>query len=153
VFSLLDLIYLANHPPVYPLRRKSGTKFFRPLKDHPQDEVLPGLLILRTEGLLYFASAPRAIEKFWAMVRQEDIKVLILDCSAIPNIEYTALMALTEFEEKLSDQGISLCLAALNPDALHLIERSELGEKLTHKRMFFNLAQAYQTYEDMFMEK
>jgi MFS superfamily sulfate permease-like transporter len=150
IFSLLHLIYLTNHPPVYRLGRKSGTDFFRPLHEHPQDEVLPGLLMLRMEGILYFGSSPRAIERFWTKVREEKVKVLVLDCSAIPGIEYTALAALTEFEEKLSDQAVSLWLAALNPDSLHLIERAELGKKLTHERMFFDLAQAYHTYEEKF---
>jgi MFS superfamily sulfate permease-like transporter len=153
IFSLLHLIYLANRPPVYRIGRKAGTDFFRPLHEHPQDETLPGLLMLRTEGILYFASAPRTVEKFWTILREEEVKVLVLDCSAIPGIEYTALAALTEFEEKLSDQGISLWLAALNPDSLHLIERAELGEKLTHKRMFFDLAQAYHTYEKELINK
>jgi high affinity sulfate transporter 1 len=151
IFSLLHLIYLTNHPPVYRLGRKSGTDFFRSLNEHPQDEVLPGLLMLRMEGVLYFGSSPRAIEKFWAVVREEKVSVLVLDCSAIPGIEYTALAALTEFEEKLSDQGVALWLAALTPDSLHLIERAELGRKLTHARLFFDLAQAYHTYEKKYM--
>jgi MFS superfamily sulfate permease-like transporter len=136
IFSLLNLIYLANHPPVYRLGCKAGTAFFCHLYEHPQEETLPGLLILRKECILYFVSGPREIERFWQVVWQEDIWVLVLDCSTVPDIEYKALMALTEFEAKLFQQGVSLWLAALNPEPLHLIERAELGHKLTHERIF-----------------
>ncbi len=109
--------------------------------------------MLRMEGMLYFGSVPRAVERFWAVIREADVNILALDCSAIPGIEYTALAALTEFEEKLSEVGISLWLVALTPDTLHLIERDNLGKKLTHQRMFFDLSQAYHAYEADYLIK
>ena len=61
--SLLVLIYQANHPPVYEVGRKPGTDMYRATVDHPDDETVSGLLVLRTEGSLHFASSPRALEK------------------------------------------------------------------------------------------
>ncbi len=119
---------------------------FRPLADHPDDETLPGLLLLRSEGMLYFASAPRAIERYWAAIRQAGARIVVLECSAIPNIEYTALGLLSDFEEKLSEAGVTLWLAALNPEALQAVEASALGLRLTHRRMFFTLEQAVEAY-------
>ncbi len=145
--SVVNLLYLANHPPVYLLGRKSGTDVFRPLDQHPQDETLPGLVMLRTEGMLYFASAPRAFDRLRDHIRQADPKVIVLECSAIPNIEYTALDQMTKFEAKLADHGVTLWLAALNPVPLELIEKSALGKRLTHERMFFNLEQAFEAYQ------
>ena len=144
--SMASLIYQVNRPPVYAVGRKPGTDVFRPLADHPDDETFPGLLLLRSEGTLYFASAPRAIERFREALRQVQPRVLVLDCSAIPNIEYTALGLLSAFEERLSEAGITLWLAALSPDALRVIERSAFGQRLTHERMFFNLEQAIEAY-------
>jgi SulP family sulfate permease len=149
VVSMLDIIYQANHPPVYVVGRKPGTDVFRPLADHPDDETFPGLMMLRTEGRIYFASAPRVREKMRALIKQDQPRVLALDCSAVPDIEYTALRLLTDFEEKLSEAGITLWLAALNPEPLRIIERSALGERLGHERMFFNLEQAVEAYQGM----
>jgi MFS superfamily sulfate permease-like transporter len=146
--SMASLIYHVNRPPVYAVGRKPGTDVFRPLADHPGDETFPGLLLLRSEGTLYFASAPRAVERFREAIHPAQPRVLVLDCSAIPNIEYTALGLLSDFEEKLSEAGITLWLAALNPEALQAVERSVLGERLTHERMFFNLEQAVEAYLD-----
>ncbi len=65
---------------------------------------------------------------------------------AIPDIEYTALMSLTDFEEQLSEAGVSLWLAALNDTPFHVVERAPLGAKLGHERMFLNLEQAVEAY-------
>jgi SulP family sulfate permease len=59
-----------------------------------------------------------------------------------PNIEHTTLKLLTEFEGKLSDSGITLWLAALNPEALQAVKTPVLGQRLTYDRMFFSLEQA-----------
>jgi len=146
MLSMAVLIYYANRPPVYAVGRKPGTDFFRPLADHPDDETFPGLLMLRSEGMLYFASAPRAIERYWAAIRAARPRVVALECSAIPNIEYTALGLLSDFEEQLADRGVILWLAALNPEALQAVEGSPLGERLTHERMFFNLEAAVEAF-------
>jgi sulfate permease, SulP family len=126
--------------------RMVGTNVFRSLADHPGDETFPGLVLLRTEGYLYFASAPRALEEMEEMIGQHRPHFVVLDCSAVPNIEYTALKLLSEFDEKLRASGTLLWLAALNPDALEVVERAPLGQALGHDRMFSNLEQAVEAY-------
>lgn len=149
--SLLGLLYESNHPLVYVLGRKPGTNAFRPLSpDHKSDETFPGLLILRTEGRIYFANAQRIGDKIWPIVHEANPRVLLFDCSAIPDIEYTALEMLTDGERKLRQEGVSLWLAALNPEALRVIKRSSLGEVLGRERMFFNVQQAVEAYQTQF---
>jgi high affinity sulfate transporter 1 len=146
--SVMTLFYQANHPPVYAVGRKPGTEIFRPLTgEHPGDETIPGLVIVRTEGRMTFASAPQVGERLWALIDEPNPRVVILECSAIPDLEYTALRALTAAEEKLRERGIALWLAALNPEALRVVRRSPLGEILGHERLFFNLREAVAAYE------
>lgn len=148
VISLLTLIYQANHPPVYVLGRKPGTSVFRPLSpEHPADETLPGLLLVRTEGRMHFANARRVGDKMWPLIHAAQVKVLALDCSAIPDIEYTALRMLTEAEERLRESGIALWLVALNPGALRVIQGAPLGAVLGRERMFFDLEHAVSAYD------
>ncbi|HSR32751.1 MAG TPA: SulP family inorganic anion transporter [Anaerolineae bacterium] len=146
VVSMLDIIVQANHPPLYVMGRKPGTDVFRPLRDHPDDETFPGLLILRTEGRIYFANAPRVREQALALIQREKPSVIVVDCSAIPDIEYTALKQLTNLEERLREAGIVLWLAALNPEPLRTIQESSLGEALGRDRMFFNLQRAVEAF-------
>jgi SulP family sulfate permease len=146
--SVVTLIYQANHPLVYVVRRKPGTDLFRPQSaDHPEDQTLPGLLIVRTEGRMTFASMPHARERIAALIEEARPQVVILECSAIPDFEYTALCTLIRAEEKMRDGGISLWLSALNPRALEVVRRSPLGQVLGSERMFINLRDAVNAYE------
>jgi MFS superfamily sulfate permease-like transporter len=150
LISMLTLIAQATRPPVNAMGRKPGTDVFRPLGDHPNDETFPGLLIARTEGRLFFANTSSVIDKLWPLVHQAAPQVLVLDCDAIPDIEYTALLSLTKFEKQLSEAGVTLWLAALNAKPLHVVERAPLGATLGHERMFLNLEQAVEDYLQRF---
>ena len=102
IVSLLSLAQQAYNPPVYALGRKRGTTVFRPLREeHPDDETWPGLLILRTEGRLFFANAERVADRMHGAPRRAPPRVLLLDCRAVFDIEYTALKVLAETDEKL----------------------------------------------------
>jgi MFS superfamily sulfate permease-like transporter len=103
--------------------------------------------MVRIEGRMHFASAPRTSDRLRALIQEAQPRVLVMECSAIPDIEYTALEMLTGFEERLREQGITLWLAALNPGPLQVVERSPLGATLGHERTFFNLEQAVETYQ------
>jgi MFS superfamily sulfate permease-like transporter len=104
------------------------------------------LLILRTEGRVFFANAQRIGEQMWPLVKQAQPSVVLIDCSAVFDIEYTALKMLTEAEAKLRADGITLWLAALNPAVLAVVRHSKLGEVLGRDRLFFNLSLAVEKY-------
>jgi SulP family sulfate permease len=146
--SVLMLLYQSTHPPVYVVGRKPGTEIFRPLTgEHPEDESIPGLLIVRTEGRMNFASAPQVGVLMRPLIEQSGAKVVILEMSAIPDLEYTALRALTSAEASLHSSGVTLWLAGPNPEVFRVIERSPLGEALGHTRIFVNLREAVHAYE------
>jgi high affinity sulfate transporter 1 len=148
VVSLLSLAQQAYNPPVYALGRKRGTTVFRPRSDeHPDDETWSGLLIMRTEGRLFFANAERTADRMRALVDAGRPRVVVLDCRAIMDIEYTALKMITEADEKLQAEGITLWLAGLNPQVLEMVRRSVLGERLGRERMFMNLDAAVRNFE------
>ena len=148
VVSLLSLAQQAYNPPVYPLGRKPGTTVFRPPSDeHRDDDTWPGLLILRTEGRLFFANAQRVADRMRPLVDAARPRVVVLDCRAIMDIEYTALKMIIEADEKLQAEGVTLWLAGLNPQALDMVRRSPLGERLGRERMFMNLDAAVRAFE------
>jgi len=144
--SVLMLLHDANHPPAYAVGRKPGTETFRSLEDFPKDETFPGLLIMRSEGWLNFASMPNAREKLRQLVEYHQPQVVIYECSAITDIEYTALLGLIAAEEKMAHDGIELWLVGLNPEPFRRIRTSPLGQTLGDKRMYPNLRQAVSVY-------
>lgn len=147
IVSLVALAYQAAHPRVYALGRKPGTDVFRALSaEHPEDETFPGLLMARPEGRIFFANAQAVGEQLVPLVEAAEPKVLALDFSAVPDIEYSALKMLIEGEERMRERGIALWLVALNPEALGMVQRSSLGETLGRERLVFNLQMAVERY-------
>jgi sulfate permease, SulP family len=150
VASLLSLAQQAYDPPVYAMGRRRGTQVFRPLSsEHPDDETWAGLLILRVEGRLFFANAQRVADKVRPLIEQARPSVVVLDCSAVIDIEYTALKMLIEAEGRLRAEGIALWLAALNPEAFAIVQRSTLVETLGREQMHFNLETAVERFEEL----
>jgi len=141
--SLVALAYQESDPPLYEVRRKPGTNVFRQVcAEHAEDESFPGLLLLRTEGRIFFANAQQLGRKAQALLERSDRRVVVLDLSAVFDIEYTALIMLSAAEKQLRAREKVLCLAGLNPEVLSLVRRAPLGEALGNRRMFFDLEQA-----------
>ena len=154
IVSLLALAQQAGNPPLYVLGRKRGTQVFRAQSArHAEDETWPGLLLLRPEGRIFFANAERLGEKMRARIQEAKPKVVILDCRAVIDLEYTALRMLESAEEKLRSEGVALWLTALNPNVLEVVQRSGLGKTLGRERMFFKLQTAVETYEQSLSEQ
>jgi MFS superfamily sulfate permease-like transporter len=154
LLSVLTIFYQASFPPVYALARKPDTDVFRPqAAAHPEDERFPGLLLVRTEGRMNFASAPNTSDALWQLIEAVEPRVVAIDWSAVPDLEYTALTMLTELEEQLHEQGITLWLVALNPEPLATIRRSALQTTFTDERLFFTVRQAVEAYQDQYLKK
>ena len=150
IISLLALAQQAYSPVVYAVGRKRSTHIFRPLSSqHPQDETWQGLLIARVEGRVFFANAQRVGDRMWALIEQTKPSVVVIDCSSIIDIEYTALKMLADSEDKLQREGITLWLAALNPNVLTTVLRSRIGQILGRDRMFSNVESAVERYEQL----
>lgn len=149
VVSLVALAFQTADPPVRELGRKPGTNVFRPRsKEHPEDETFPGLLIIQLEGRVFFVNAERIGEKMKALgdKMEPKPKVVALDLSGVPDLEYTALKMLIEAEKRERQRGVSVWLVGLNPDVLSVIKRSPLGDVLGRERMHFNLELAVAKY-------
>ena len=148
VVSLLGLAQQAYNPPVYALTRKRGTTAFRPASaEHKDDEQWPGLLLARVEGRVFFANAARVGELLWQLVNDAKAKVVVLDCSSLIDVEYSALKNLGDAETQLRREGTELWLAGLNPSVRAAINRSQVGATIGPDRMFLNVEAAVEKYQ------
>lgn len=129
--SMLALAHQTNNPPVYVVARKRGTDFFRrlDLARYP-DETFPGLLMLRAEGRIYFGNSQMVAARLTDFITRNHPRVIAFDMSAIFDIEYTALKALTELDDRLQSNGIILWLSGLNPEVMKTLARSSLGQRM-----------------------
>jgi len=148
VLSLVGLSVQAANPPVRVIGRKRGADVLRPVSpEHPDDETFEGLLILRPEGRLFFANAQNVAQQIAALIEEHRPRVLAIDLSRVTDIEYSALQALSEGEERTTRSGTVVWLAGLNPGVLDVVRRSALGERLGAERLLFNARQAIERYQ------
>jgi len=151
IVSLVMLAHQGADPPVYILGRKPGTNIFRPVsQEHPEDETFPGLLLLRLDGRLFLANAEHVARKIRSLVGPSTPRVIAVDLSGVPDLEYTALKMLAEAERRQREHGVSVWLVGLNPEVLGVIQRSSLGRTLGREAMHFNLEVAVARYHEQF---
>jgi MFS superfamily sulfate permease-like transporter len=147
IVSLVALAYQVADPPIHMLGRKPGTNVFRPRsEEHPEDETIPGLLMLRVEGRIFFANAEHIARKIKLIAEAEQPTVLALDLSAILDIEYTALKMLIEEERRQRELGKQIWLVGMNPRVLQVVQNSKLAQRLGREAMHFNLETVIATY-------
>jgi high affinity sulfate transporter 1 len=148
VISLVALSQQVADPPLYRLGRKRGTNVFRPLSsENPDDETFEGLLILRPVGRLFFVNGQRVADKLRSLIAEAKPRVVVLDLSAVFDVEYTVLKMLAEGEERMKEQGVAVWLVGLTPEVLATVRRSPFGQAIGEDRMFFNLEQAVAKYQ------
>jgi sulfate permease, SulP family len=97
--------------------------------DHPRvvaSEPAPGLLVVRPEGRLFFANARRVVDHIAAIAgkQQPPPRVVLVDLSAVNDLEMTALERLADQAEALHRQGSALWAAAPSEGPLQMLRRA-----------------------------
>ena len=150
IVSMIGLASQTAQPRVTVIGRKRGADVLRPLSpEHPDDETFEGLLIVRPEGRLFFVNAQYVAEQIQALVAQHKPRVLALDMSRVPDLEYSALQMLIEGEKRATERGAVLWLVGLNPGVLDMVRHAGLDQRLGRERMLFNARAAIERYQAM----
>jgi MFS superfamily sulfate permease-like transporter len=148
IASMIGLASQTAHPRVSVIGRKRGADVLRPLSaEHADDETFEGLLIVRPEGRLFYGNAQYVSDQIHALLAQYKPRVLALDMSRVPDIEYSALQMLVEGEKRAAEGGTVVWLVALNPGVLEIVRRAGLDERLGPERMLFNARAAIEHYQ------
>src|SRR5262249_1179046 len=125
VASMIGLANQTAQPRVSVIARKRGADVLRPLSpDHPDDELFVGLLRVPPERRLVFVNVQNVVERIGALVEQYRPQVLALDMSRTPDLEYSALQALIEYEQRLTTAGTVVWIVDLNPAVLEVVRNS-----------------------------
>lgn len=139
VVSLISLSVQAAQPAVHAIGRKRGADVLRPVStEYPDDETIEGLLIARPEGRLFFANAESVATQVAALIKQYKPRVVALDMSRVPDIEYSALKVLLDLDRRSAARELEWWLVGLNPRVLEVVTRSGLAQQLGRSRMLFN---------------
>jgi len=152
ILSLISLSNQATNPKIYVIGRKRDADVLRPLSpEHPDDQTIEGLLILRPEGRLFFANAQQVADRIRALIANHRPRVVALDMSRVIDIEYSALQMLIDGERRATEEGATFWLAGMSSRVTESVKASGLAERLGSERMFFNARAVIRHYEARFL--
>jgi MFS superfamily sulfate permease-like transporter len=144
VLSLLHGFYIVARPRCLILARAVGTTIWWPPHDAPS-ETVPGVLVFAPAAPINFTNASfirgelkAAIEKAAAPV-----KLVVIDASAVIDIDYTGARALADYIVFLRAKGIDLALARLSAErARAQATRTGLLEAFGNDHVFLSVEDA-----------
>ena len=104
VISIVQLLRAASHPHVAILGRIPGTRRFSDQKRHPDNELLPGVLIFRPESSLVYFNVDQVCETIRDRVRAErkPPTLVVVDLSAAPRVDLQSAHALAGLADELT---------------------------------------------------
>ena len=139
IVSLGTLFWELNHPPIFILARKLDTDVFRELGHDPVDIVYDDLVIARVESGLYFGNSQRVTDHLSRMVDEAPTRprTLLLDLSAVPQIDSTAVEVFADFAGRLEAEGTELWLAAMTTSVLEVAKAAPHWSDLKARRLIF----------------
>jgi len=131
VLSIALFLYKTSRPHVAEVGLVPDTQHFRNILRH-KVQTNPELVTLRIDESLYFANA-RFLEDYIynRIACDEPIKHVVLMCSAVNEIDMSALESLEAINERLRDLGISLHLSEVKGPVMDRLKRSHFLDDLT----------------------
>jgi SulP family sulfate permease len=129
--SLALYLWRTSRPHIATVGLVPGTEHFRNVLRHPV-RVSPTLLSLRVDASLYFANA-RSLEDRVndATAAQPALRHVVLQCSAINDIDASALESLEAIEHRLRDAGIALHLSEVKGPVMDRLKDTEFLHRLS----------------------
>ncbi|HYI32747.1 MAG TPA: SulP family inorganic anion transporter, partial [Glaciibacter sp.] len=143
--SLLWLIAVATHPNIPVLARKANTQVFRDLSEHPDDERIPGVVVIRMDGGLFFATSDALEDRLREIIHTNaDLTGIVLDCAGINFIDSQGSAKMSDVVRLTGESGITLRLARLKPAVSATLARDGVLQRIGAEHVHGNVSTAVQ---------
>jgi SulP family sulfate permease len=130
IISILLHLYKTSRPHVAEVGLVSGTQHFRNVKRHAV-ETRPDLLSLRIDESLYFVNVRFLEDLLQSRVSSKtQIKNVVLMCSAVNEVDFSALESLEAINLRLKDIGVGLHLSEVKGPVMDRLQKSHVLDDL-----------------------
>lgn len=129
--SILLHLYKSSKPHIAEVGQVPGTEHYRNILRH--DVITdPTIVTLRVDESLYFANARYLEDKIQDRVaKDKTIRHVILQCSAINEIDFSALESLEAINERLKEMDVLLHLSEVKGPVMDRLQRAHFLSDLT----------------------
>src|SRR6266403_3458114 len=149
VISLVQLLRAASRPHVAFLGRIHGTSRFSDRERHPDNELIPSVLIFRPEsGLVYF-NVDHVCKTILDRVSAEPAlpKLVLLDLSAAPRVDLQSVQALGELANELTAKRIQFQAVEARSSVRDRLRNEGVDAKLGGINRFRSVADAVEDFQ------
>ena len=132
VVSIALHLHKTSRPHIAVVGEIPGTRHFRNVERH--DVITyPSIVSLRIDESLYFANASFLESAIYAVIAEHDerLRHVILQCTAVNEIDLSALEVLEAVDQRLREQGIKLHLSEVKGPVMDALERSDFLDHLS----------------------
>jgi SulP family sulfate permease len=144
LLSIGLFLYKTSKPHVAEVGLVAGTEHFRNINRH-QVETYPNLVTLRVDESLYFANAAFLQDMVYDRIAcDQPIRHVVLMCSAVNEIDMSALESLEAINHRLKDLGIKLHLSEVKGPVMDRLKCSHFLSDLTGQ-VFLSQYEAFQS--------
>jgi len=142
--SLAWLVYVTTAPEMPLLGRERRTAAFRELDEHPGDETFSGIVVLRLDGGLFFATADALHERLRALLEGDppEAHAIVLDLAGVDFLDSQGSAKLAELAATGERLGVTLRLAHVKPGVLRVLAADGVLEELGAERVHAGLNDA-----------
>jgi len=131
--SLVLFLYRTSRPHIAEVGQVPGTEHFRNVLRH-HVATSPRLVSLRVDESLYFANARALEDRINDLVAERPaLKHVVLQCSAINDIDASALESLEAIDHRLRDAGLRLHLSEVKGPVMDRLQATEVVARLSGK--------------------
>jgi len=131
--SVLLFLVRTSRPHTAVVGQVPGTQHFRNVKRH-RVVTSPAVLSVRVDESLYFANSRWLEDRLYdRAVTDKALKHVVLICSAVNDIDASALESLEALNERLKAAGVSFHLSEVKGPVMDKLQRSPFLDDLTGK--------------------
>jgi SulP family sulfate permease len=144
VLSVGWLVYVNSLPAMTELGRGPGTTTFRPLRDYPDGETYPGLLVVRFDGGLTFVTADGLTEGIRERCTSsaEPVTEVVVDFVGVNFVDSQGADQLRRLVELGAPDGPSFRFARVRTDVMAVLRADGFVDGLGEDRFHANLDRA-----------
>ena len=136
VISIVDHLRRSYRPMTGVLVRGDSTAW-QTVDAAPDARTMPGLVVYRFAGSLYYANAGRFLEQTEAFATASvALRCLCIDASAIPDVDYTGGETIRQLQKALAEGGATLTIANASASVRSTLDRYGLIEELGPDNIF-----------------
>jgi len=149
VISLVQLLRTASRPHVAFLGRIPGSPRFSDRQRHPDNELIPGVLIFRPEsGLVYF-NVDHVCRTILDRINVEPKppKLVVLDLSAAPRVDLQSAHSLGDLSKEVMAKGIQFQAVEARSSVRDRLRSEGVDSKLGGINRFSSVADAVEDFQ------